>query len=64
MPIVRVEMWAGAPAEVKRGLIQGITAVVVEKVKCPPQAVMVLLDERPKENWSTGGQPHTELFKG
>jgi len=64
MPIVRVELWSGAPAQVKQGLVRGITDVVVAQVKCAPQAVMVLIDERPKEDWSTAGTLHTELFKG
>jgi len=63
MPIVRVEMWAGRPPEFK-ALAKEITEVVARRVGCEPGAVPVIVDEVPKENWSIGGVPCTELFKG
>ena len=62
MPIVRVEMWSGKPAETKLALARDITDAVVRNLHCAPGAVMVLFDDRPKEDWMEGGVPHTVKF--
>lgn len=56
MPIVRVEMWPGADNELKRNLARGITDIIVSNVKCPVQAVTIIFNEVPKDNWVIGGQ--------
>jgi 4-oxalocrotonate tautomerase len=56
MPIVKVEMWAGADKELKSNLAKGITDVIVNNVKCPVQAVTIIFNEVPKENWVIGGK--------
>jgi len=56
MPIVKVEMWAGADKELKNNLAKGITDVIVNNVKCPIQAVTIIFNEIPKENWVIGGK--------
>jgi len=56
MPIVKVEMWAGADKELKNNLAKGITDVIVNNVKCPVQAVTIIFNEIPKENWVIGGK--------
>ncbi len=63
MPIVRVEMWAGRPPEFRAALAKEITDVVVRHVGCEPRAVTVIVAEVPKENWSIGGRPASELAK-
>lgn len=56
MPIVKVEMWAGADKELKNNLAKGITDLIVNNVKCPVQAVTIIFNEIPKENWVIGGK--------
>ncbi len=63
MPMVRVAMWSGISAELKKNLAKGITDVIVDNVKCPVQAVTIIFDEIPKENWAIGGQFCSDLFK-
>lgn len=60
MPIVRVEMWSGRSHECKVKLAKAITDVVVKELACPVQAVTVVLEEVPKENWVIGGQACVE----
>jgi 4-oxalocrotonate tautomerase len=57
MPIVRVEMWAGRDKETKHKLIENLTKTVCDTVKCPPEAVIVVIDDVPKENWGQAGKP-------
>jgi 4-oxalocrotonate tautomerase len=63
MPIVRVELWAGSKPEVKKNLARALTDVVVENVGCPAQAVTIVFNEIPKENWVIGGQLCSDLYK-
>ena len=63
MPIVRVEMWSGKTQELKKNLAKAITDAVIENVGCETQAVTVIFDEIPKENWVIGGQFCSDLFK-
>lgn len=55
MPIVRVEMWPGRSRECKEALAKAITDAVVDKLGCPTQAVTVVVEEIPRENWMIGG---------
>lgn len=56
MPIVRIDLWPGRDKATKEKLIQKITQVVVETVKCPAEAVTVVIEDIPKENWGMGGK--------
>jgi len=56
MPIVRIEMWAGRPSETKKKLIENVTKTVCDTVGCPPEAVVVVIDDIPKENWGQSGK--------
>lgn len=56
MPIVTIGMWAGRDKEVKKKLIENVTKSVCETIKCPPEAVIVVLENIPKENWGQGGK--------
>ena len=57
MPIVRIEMWAGRDAATKEKLINNVTRTVCDTVNCPPAAVIVVIEDIPKENWGQAGQP-------
>lgn len=56
MPIVRIGMWAGRDKETKRKLIQEVTKTVCGAVGCPPEAVIVVIEDIPKENWGQKGE--------
>ena len=63
MPLVRVSMWSGRTKEQKAKLAKALTDTMVEVAKVPAQAVLIQFEDLPKENWATGGQLHSELFK-
>lgn len=63
MPIVRVEIWSGENKDLKRNIAKEITDVMVNNVKCPKQAVTIIFDEVPKENWVIGGEFCSDRFK-
>jgi len=56
MPIIRIELWAGRSPEIKDKLIQNVTKTVCETVGCPPEAVIVVIEDIPKENWGQAGK--------
>ena len=56
MPLVKIDLWPGANDELKRSLAKGITDVIVANVKCSVQAVTIIFNEVPKNNWVIGGQ--------
>ena len=56
MPIVNIGLWTGRSKELKAKLIEKVTAAVVETVGCPPETVIVVIDDIPKENWGQGGK--------
>ena len=55
MPIVKIEMWSGRDAALKEKLIKNVTGTVCETIKCPPEAVIVVIEDIPKENWGQAG---------
>jgi 4-oxalocrotonate tautomerase len=56
MPIVRVEMWAGRTTEQKEKIIKNVTEAMCESVGCPKEAVWVVIEDVPKENWGISGE--------
>ena len=56
MPIINIDLWAGRTAEIKDKLIQNVTKTVCETVGCPPEAVIVVIRDIPKENWGQAGK--------
>ena len=56
MPIVTIGMWAGREKGVKEKLIQNVTKTVCETVNCPPEAVIIVIEDIPKENWGQAGK--------
>jgi 4-oxalocrotonate tautomerase len=64
MPILRVSLWSGRTKEQKAALAKALTDTMVAVANVPPQSVTIQFEELPKENWATGGQLHTELFRG
>lgn len=48
-------MWSGREAAQKAKLIKNVTDTVCETIKCPPEAVIVVIEDVPKENWGQAG---------
>ena len=63
MPLLRVSMWSGRTKEQRSDLAKALTDTMVQVAKVPAQAVTILFEELPKENWATEGRLHTELHK-
>ena len=63
MPVLRVSMWSGRTKEKKSEIAKALTDTMVKVAEVPPQAVTILFEELPKENWATDGKLHTELHK-
>lgn len=55
MPVVIVHMWSGRTDDAKRRIVDGITRVF-ENEKVPRDAVSVILNDVPKNNWAEGGK--------
>ena len=62
MPILRVSLWQGRSKQQKSELAEALTETMVRVADVPAQAVTIMFEELPKENWATGGKLHTELF--
>jgi 4-oxalocrotonate tautomerase len=56
MPVVKIEMWHGRDAQTKEKLIQNVTKTICETIGCPPEAVIVIIKDVPKENWGQAGK--------
>jgi 4-oxalocrotonate tautomerase len=61
MPILRVSLWAGRTKEQKSELAKALTDTMVKVAKVPPEAVTIMIEELPKENWASRGVLHSEL---
>lgn len=55
MPIVKIEIWKGRNEETKEILIRNVTKAVSESINCPPEKVIVIIEDSPKANWGIGG---------
>ena len=55
MPIVEVKMYAGRSHAQKAELAKALTDAMVDIGKTPPEAVMVLFQDVPKEDWAQAG---------
>ncbi|OFW73019.1 MAG: 4-oxalocrotonate tautomerase, partial [Actinobacteria bacterium RBG_16_68_12] len=49
--MVTVQLWEGRTVEQKRALVQAITEAMVEHAGARPDALHVILQEIPRENW-------------
>ena len=61
MPILRVSLWAGKAKDQKAELAKALTDTMVKVAKVPPEAVTIMFEELPKENWASRGILHSEL---
>lgn len=63
MPLVRIGIWEGRDEATKEKLIQNLTKTVSEIIACPPQAVIVVIEDIPKTNWGSGGIQGSKAYK-
>jgi 4-oxalocrotonate tautomerase len=61
MPHLEISLWKGIDNAVKEKLMAEVTKTVMRVIDCPKQAVHIIIREEPKENWATGGEPHSKL---
>ena len=55
MPVVTVQLWEGRTLEQKRALVRAITDAMIEHANARPDALHVILQEIPPENWARAG---------
>lgn len=55
MPVVTVQLFEGRTLEQKRRLVKAITDAMVEHADARPDALHVVLQEIPKDNWGRAG---------
>lgn len=58
--MVTIGMWEGRSPEQKRELIRAVTSAICSVIRCPPEAVEIIIHEVPKVNWGLGGKPASE----
>jgi 4-oxalocrotonate tautomerase len=61
MPIVKIDMTSGRTAEMKRELINAVTAAVKDSLQLEAREVRVLLNEVDPAHWAIGGETLAEL---
>lgn len=57
MPLVTVSMYPGRTDEQKSEFARAVTRVATEILKAKDSHVIVVFDEKPKENWFLAGKP-------
>lgn len=63
--IVEISMFSGRTIETKRLLYQTITEKLNELIGVNKDAIFILINEQPKENWGVrGGKPASEVDLG
>jgi len=55
MPVVIVNLWPGRDNNAKQRIAEGITRVL-EQENIPRDAIDVIINEVPKNNWAKGGK--------
>ncbi|HEY7735012.1 MAG TPA: tautomerase family protein [Nitrososphaera sp.] len=57
MPLIVVSMYPGRSAEQKNEFAKAVTDSAVQILKTKAEHVIVVFDEKPKENWFQSGMP-------
>ncbi len=57
MPLILVSMYPGRTKEQKDEFAKAITAAAAQILKAKPEHIIVVYDEKPKENWFQSGRP-------
>ncbi len=56
MPVITVQMLQGRTVEQKRALAKELTDAMVRTIGTKPEAINVVIQELPRENWATAGK--------
>jgi 4-oxalocrotonate tautomerase len=56
MPMIRVEMYEGRTLEQKRELVEVMTRESCRILKCAPEQVQIVIENRRREDWAIGGK--------
>ena len=56
MPLVKIDMWPGRTTEQKEKIIKNVTSAMCDAVGCPKEAVWIVINDVPKENWGDSGE--------
>jgi 4-oxalocrotonate tautomerase len=62
MPIVTIKIAKGRSVEQKRKLVKSVTNSIVSELDVKEEWITVLIEEFDRENWSTGGELHSDKF--
>lgn len=57
MPIITISMYPGRTVQQKEELAKAITKSAVEILKTKENHVIVIFEDKPKENWYMAGNP-------
>lgn len=57
MPIVSISMYPGRTKEQKDEFAKAVTEAAVKILKTQPEHVIVVYEEKPRENWFMAGKP-------
>ncbi|MDA8303812.1 MAG: 2-hydroxymuconate tautomerase family protein [Deltaproteobacteria bacterium] len=63
MPFVSIKMLEGRTKEQKKNLIESITKSVAESLNIDKEAVWVVVEDFPKDEWGLGGELASEKIK-
>jgi 4-oxalocrotonate tautomerase len=55
MPFVQIHMWEGRSVSDKRALVKAVTDAMVTHAHASPDALHVVIQEYPLENWGRAG---------
>jgi 4-oxalocrotonate tautomerase len=60
MPVIRVSMWAGRSKEQKRQIVEAFTKEMGRIADVRPEALHIIFEDVPKENWGYAGKLSSE----
>jgi 4-oxalocrotonate tautomerase len=55
MPTIQISMYQGRSLEAKKKLAAAVTDAVVKSLEVKPEAVKIIIQEHPKENFASAG---------
>lgn len=56
MPLISISMYPGRTKEQKEEFAKAVTKAAVEILKTKPEHVIILYDEKSRENWYVSGK--------
>ncbi len=62
MPIVSIKIAKGHPVGITRDLVKSVTKAVSSSLDLEPELISVLIEEFERDNWSTGGELHSDKY--